>query len=128
MGLGVGGVQEGRKTACKRLPVYLQLGKKIDTTEYTHPGSIIFAGTVLAWLCPLPLEARSIPAASVFTLEEFTRERNAAPRAECLQCASKHMGTGSPRHNAMALAPGHTGEVIFFSAISEVVASLKEVE
>lgn len=50
--LGGGGVQEGRKTACKRLPVYPQLGKKIDTTENTHPGSIMFAGIVLAWLCP----------------------------------------------------------------------------
>lgn len=50
--LGGGGAQEGRKTACKRFPVYPQLGKKIDTTENTHPGSIIFAGIVLAWLCP----------------------------------------------------------------------------
>lgn len=73
------GAQEGRKTACESLPVYPQLGKRIDTTEYTHPGSIIFAGTVLAWLCPLVLKARSIPAASVFALAEFTRERNAAP-------------------------------------------------
>lgn len=42
-------------------------------------------------------------------------------------CERAH-GHRSPRHNATALAPGHTREVICVSAISEVVASLKEVE
>lgn len=96
LGGGGGGVQEGRKWAWKRLPVYPQLGKKIDTTEYTHPGSIIFAGTVLAWLCPLPLKAKCIPAASVFTWGEFTREGNAVPGAWMLAVCEQTRAPGAP--------------------------------
>lgn len=43
-------------------------------------------------------------------------------------CERAHRHPEPPRQCAMVLAPGHTGEVIFFSAISKVVASLKEVE
>lgn len=52
-----------------------------EKAEYTHPSYIIFTGIGLAWPGSLRLEAKFAPATSVFTLEEFTRERNLAPQA-----------------------------------------------
>lgn len=84
-----GGVQEGRQIGLQEpscLPHGLEKKEKEkmsrkEKAEYTHPSYIIFTGIGLAWPGSLRLEAKFAPATSVFTLEEFTRERNLAPQA-----------------------------------------------
>ncbi|XP_042662202.1 cytochrome c oxidase assembly factor 1 homolog isoform X1 [Tyto alba] len=57
----------------------------------------------------------------------YSREKIRPREPECSQCASERAGAGSPCDNALRRWPPATlGKVIFFAAISKVVASLKE--
>lgn len=93
-------MQEGRKTACKSLPVYLWLGKKraLQNTHTLAPLSLLAKdslGSVLYHSRPNP----ALPQACL--LQRSLLEREIQPlEPECSQCASERTGTGSPRDNA----------------------------